>query len=100
MIETLRKTPLSLLLVTISVEIPGIKFLGKAKNSLTFCWPRLSKGYFLFSGSFSQRLRSLNFSFDPSHSNYDGLYLNLEAVMCFPGDFYILGKAIYTVLSC
>lgn len=62
MIETLRKTPLSLLLATISLETPGIDFLGNAKNSLTFCWPRLNKQV-LFSvfGKFSPKIKELGF---------------------------------------
>ena len=62
MIETLRKTPLSLLLATISLETPGIDFLGNAKNSLTFCWPRLNKQVsFSVLGKFSPKIKELGF---------------------------------------
>lgn len=66
----LGKAPLFFLPVTTSLGIPGTNFLGKAKNPLTFCWPRLNNQV-LFSvlGKFFQRIRSLNFIFDSHLSN-------------------------------
>lgn len=91
MIETLRKTPLSLLPLTSSLGIGDTNILGTAKKSLTFCWPSWNEQVLISAwGKFFQSLRSLNVSVDCHHSSCDGLRWSLDGVTCFLGDFCFL----------